>query len=688
MLRNTSLKVKLLVPLFLMVVLILTIYVSTIYIVGKQKDDAVVINLAGRQRMLTQKMTKELLEYLNTKDEKALNNMKNSQRVFDVTLNALTYGGQAPLDLAFQKMTTLPPAPAEVKGQLERVNSLWKVFKNNLDKAVRGDKAALDYVRKNNVPLLAEMNKAVLLFQNFAEKKVTFMKTLQLVFFIIGLIIAIISFVIYSRTIINPTIQMLNYTEKIAEGGGDLTSRVPVVTEDELGRLASAFNRFMEVLRKLIWAIESMFAKSMSASFATLRKLSYFMGDISQARNMLSENTGAIDQITEAVQNQYAGLEEITSSTQTLAHLVGDLNEEIKNASEMASKGESALNTTINTVEGLRREVSQISERARALADKASIIHEVVQTITTIAEQTNLLALNAAIEAARAGEAGRGFAVVAEEVRKLAEESKNAATQIGENLGALMEGVEQTSNDIASMSEQMQAMSEQSKEVLSSINGILEAIESIKGFSQNVTDNADILSKSTQELANAAERVTELAANINESIKTVDSMLEGINTVGTTLLEEVDQTVKTQEKMLPTFSKFKVAQEREYIVMLKDMLEAQKEWITEVEEFLRSDAKRLYAETDPSRCSFGVIISMETPPSGYEQLWERIVKLHERLHKLGKEVEEYKNAGNISAAEEAFKEIKAISSQLTEAANELMRALESKGNVTRQITPL
>ncbi|MCD6363069.1 MAG: hypothetical protein J7M13_03595 [Synergistetes bacterium] len=91
----------------------------------------------------------------------------------------------------------------------------------------------------------------------------------------------------------------------------------------------------------------------------------------------------------------------------------------------------------MTTMENLQMNTKKVTERARILSKKASVINDVVNTITSITEQTNLLALNAAIEAARTGEAGRGFAVVTEEVRKLAEESKNAAVQIGENLRAL-----------------------------------------------------------------------------------------------------------------------------------------------------------------------------------------------------------------------------------------------------------
>ncbi|MCD6363070.1 MAG: methyl-accepting chemotaxis protein [Synergistetes bacterium] len=315
-----SLYFNLSVPLMVFIILLVVIYASTLFITDKQKSDAVVINLAGRQRMLTQRMTKELLNYLILKDESALKSMQNSIKVFDMTLKALTNGGEAPLDLAWNKMVKIPPAPDSVKPQLQKVMNMWKSFAENLKKAIEGDKSALSFVLKNNVPLLSEMNKGVLLFQEVAEEKVIWMKRIQLILFLVGIAIAVITLLIYKKTIIEPTRELLSFTNELTESGGDLTRRVPVLTEDEVGNLGRAINASIASLRELIWKIKNSSILSIAELYKSVRRLIKANEHTKEIAELLDKSARSIENITNAVQNQYASSEEITSSTQTLAN--------------------------------------------------------------------------------------------------------------------------------------------------------------------------------------------------------------------------------------------------------------------------------------------------------------------------------------------------------------------------------
>ncbi len=152
--------------------------------------------------MLTQRMTKEALTYYILKDEKTKQSLLNTIKIFDTTLVALKDGGKAPFDLAWEKIVILPTAPEEVKIQLEKVKQLWDTFYSNMNKFIEtDDKEALDYILKNNIPLLSEMNIGVTLFQKESEKKVSLMKNLQLSFFIISILIGLYAFYILKKSL-------------------------------------------------------------------------------------------------------------------------------------------------------------------------------------------------------------------------------------------------------------------------------------------------------------------------------------------------------------------------------------------------------------------------------------------------------------------------------------------------------
>ncbi|HDM70886.1 MAG TPA: hypothetical protein ENG58_05690, partial [Thermotogales bacterium] len=156
-----SIVFKLTLSLGIYVLFLLIIYLSTLYITNLQKADALVINLAGRQRMLTQKMTKELLIYERTKDEKMKESLLNTMKVFDTTLKALKDGGEAPFDLNWTKMVEIPHAPDTVYPQLEKVKRMWDEFKNRMNGFLETkSEEDIEYIFNNNLTLLSEMNKA------------------------------------------------------------------------------------------------------------------------------------------------------------------------------------------------------------------------------------------------------------------------------------------------------------------------------------------------------------------------------------------------------------------------------------------------------------------------------------------------------------------------------------------------
>jgi len=161
-------------------VIAISLVLVVLQIQEKQDHDSSVINLAGRQRMLSQKMTKEIL--LFTQGDCSAENILKTVDVFDQTLKALTYGGKAPLDLVQTQFTTLPgPETRTAFSQLQRVESIWGPFSDNVKSFLKGKKASsLAYLKDHNVILLQEMNRAVFLMDKEAAGKVASLRKVLL----------------------------------------------------------------------------------------------------------------------------------------------------------------------------------------------------------------------------------------------------------------------------------------------------------------------------------------------------------------------------------------------------------------------------------------------------------------------------------------------------------------------------
>jgi len=253
-----SIKFKLFGSVFLLSLTITSIFFVTWWITEKQRDDGLVINLAGRQRMLTQKMTKEVLHFQSVfrdtgkKDPAVVNQVQNTMRVFDETLRALTYSGKAPLstDLNKAQYRYCPKAQGPAYTQLIEVHKMWKEFSGNIKYIIHkqpNDREKTRWIVEKNLILLAAMNKAVETMQKQSEKKVYYLLSAHMIGVIIGVTFALIAFFVMVSITKNLS-KLTRTTSKII--CGDLGAKVNIVSRDEVGSLASSFNKMTEELNK------------------------------------------------------------------------------------------------------------------------------------------------------------------------------------------------------------------------------------------------------------------------------------------------------------------------------------------------------------------------------------------------------------------------------------------------------
>ncbi|MBD7908077.1 methyl-accepting chemotaxis protein [Sporosarcina gallistercoris] len=369
----------------------------------------------------------------------------------------------------------------------------------------------------------------------------------------ISLLIGAIVIILFSGHLSKPLIRITDHVARVADGdlSGDV---VQTRNRDEIGELALYTNRMSQNLKEMIEQVSS---ASMQVA-ATSEELSASSEETSKSVEHVSES---IQELAGGIDGQLEQTEIVNKAAMHLSsdmhHVEGEM-ERAKNTVyetvNLAEEGSGSVTRVENHMETIQSETDSAFKYVNELGSKSAEIGKIAGLITNVAEQTNLLALNAAIEAARAGENGRGFAVVADEVRKLAEQSSNAATQVGTLIGAIQQDighsvsaigrgneavemgaklVEETGAIFTKISQAIQGISEQIQEVTTGtaknrgeserMASIIEQTATIAMQSanhvENISASAQQQTASMEEIAAASETLSQMAEGLQESIR-------------------------------------------------------------------------------------------------------------------------------------------------------------------------
>ncbi len=517
-LRRLSISQKLLISHGLLFVTCIFTIVSVYITLQKQKADAVIINLAGRQRMLTQKMTKEMLNLIRgNRTSEDVNFLRSTMRVFETTLDALYNGGKAPLDLKMTRFREIPPSRGMVRKQLEKVKFLWEKFKPHLLSILReGDSNAtsqdVTYVMEHNLELLSEMNKAVGLMQKSAEKKISALRIEIGVLGILSLIVFMISFNI-AGGIVRPLKEFVDKFKRGAEG--DLTIKVEIDNEDEIGEMAKVFNQFMDSLNTLICSAKDL---SHTASQSVSESAEVITNFVSSSRE-LSSKTESIASATE----------ELNATVKEIADLTRQANERSEGVAEMATQGTQELKNLIDRIQDIVSVEQDFANKFTKLTKDSSQVSDVVVVINDIADKTNLLALNAAIEAARAGEAGRGFSVVADEIRKLAEKTKDSTKEIRDVIGKIQKDIKTMSDEVIRNVDIVKEMAAKALDVGNLIEQMNQAISEVRTFINHVTSATEEQSLATSDISQNITNISSALSQYTKSMMDISANMEQLS---------------------------------------------------------------------------------------------------------------------------------------------------------------
>ncbi len=301
----------------------------------------------------------------------------------------------------------------------------------------------------------------------------------------------------------------------VAQGEGDLTKRIEVQNDDELGELSKWFNTFMDKLQEIIAQV----AQSTEHIASATEEISSSATQSSQAAETQKDQT---NQVATAMQEMSSTVLQVSDNSNKAA-------ESARQAGEIAKNGGKIVSQTVNVIKGLADATRDTAGKIQELGNSSDQIGQIIGVIDDIADQTNLLALNAAIEAARAGEQGRGFAVVADEVRKLAERTTQATKEIAKMIKTIQEetqraveamesgtkNVEEGVNSATQAGEALQDIIHASEQVGEMIVHIATAATEQSSATEQVNSNMEQIAKLVQESAVGAQQSAKACADLS-----------------------------------------------------------------------------------------------------------------------------------------------------------------------------
>ncbi|MBU3188858.1 methyl-accepting chemotaxis protein [Clostridium bowmanii] len=317
---------------------------------------------------------------------------------------------------------------------------------------------------------------------------------------------------------------------------GDLTKRIQIESDDEIGELAGSTNKMLDTFQELlvhisktskeIYDIEEKFTEAFHRNVEGFKEM-----------NILTENIASrIDEQAEELDSSANNMHYINDAVSQIANNSQMVTEQAIEAKDNASEGNETMTELASQSKNIVEEVGNTSQLVKELDKKSEAINGIVVAITAISEQTNLLALNASIEAARAGEQGRGFAVVADEVRKLAEESSKSAEEISQLIVEVQRG-------IAAAGISMEGVSHRVKEVYSYVGTAANKFDKI-------ASSISTVSQKVEEVSSATEEMSANASTINNQIEKLASISKENNiateSVAASIQYQVDEVTNLQ----------------------------------------------------------------------------------------------------------------------------------------------
>ncbi len=444
------------------------------------------------------------------------------------------------------------------------------------------------------------------------------------------------------------------YVKSVAELKNMDYSKASPEIQAVYGRLQNGKRMLGEVLDKDLKAV-----MHVSALDIALEQEMKSLEKISDCVSSATENIHQAAMQTTMVAGEVAKAHEGLTST------IVETSGETETVYSKIKEGQQQLTEIRNLSTATIKESEKMEKDMNELMDVIQHMNEVISGITAISEQTNLLALNASIEAARAGEAGRGFAVVAEEIRQLAEQTK----QLTGNMGEFVEGIRGASQNTSSsvlgtiealgnINEKMNMVWQINEENQQSLGKITDSISSLAAVSEEISSSTDELENQAAKIEEQCETLKGDTSKIEKVKRQLDGVVDPIFAIEDTLDGAVKQICQMGKDV------FYRIENKTFCAQVENAIGAHKNWLSTMKEMV--DAQEIRPlETNDMKCGFGHFYYAMTPQNDeVKRMWDGIAAKHKKFHGYGSQVVKAIFNENYSEAQKVCSEAESYSVEL------------------------
>lgn len=492
-------------------------------------DRLLPVQTINEARVLTRKGNGAILELMLTTDARRTQELKSviDEVVTTVNTNMQTLANTQ-MDAKAQSLFTQAQASLEkyrkartAVMELATQNKNAEAYALYIDQVDPVATAFMDDLRKLS-DYYTELSE-----QTNKENQAAFKEAVLIAAAIILVVVLLLGFsgMYITKSITGPLTAMVRICREFAAGdfrakGGNVNRR------DEIGQLAAALEHTRNSLQILLKQV----SQSVEQVAASSEELSAGAEQSSQAANQvatsMAEVAKGMEEQMAAANDTSAVVQQMSASVQQVAANTHEVSDHSQHAAEKANQGKEAIDKAVSQMHHIENTVTALAGVVTKLGERSKEIGQIVDTISGIAGQTNLLALNAAIEAARAGEQGRGFAVVAEEVRKLAEQSQEAAKQIASLIGEIQTDTTTAVDSMEAGTREVRLGTEIVNASGQAFQEIVTVIKLVSGQLKEITAAIEQMAVGSQQVAESAKQIDTLSRSASGETQSVSAATE------------------------------------------------------------------------------------------------------------------------------------------------------------------